>query len=140
MADEPKLIVNGREYPMPDSFTMGELADMEQITGQGYDLSKGGVRAMLALTYVAIKRIDPRVTVEDIRALGQDDFEIVGGDDVPPVLSGPGDSPTETAKPSRAGSASRSSVTPPASNAPSNASAHPRRASTTTSTKPPAEH
>lgn len=85
MPDEPKLVVNGREYPMPDSFTLGELADMEKITGQDYDLSKGGVLGTLALAYIAIKRVDPRVTIEELRDVSQDDLEITGMPDLPPA-------------------------------------------------------
>lgn len=102
MSDEPKLVVNGREYPMPDSFLMGELADMEKITGQDYDLSKGGVLGTLALAYVAIRRVDPTVTVDDIRNLSQDDFEIKGVSVSPPAggaLNGSAPSSSGTSEP-----------------------------------------
>jgi hypothetical protein len=79
---------------------MGELADMEKITGQGYDLEQGGVLGTLALVYVAIKRVDARVTIDDIRGLGPDDVGIEGVEDLPPVLSGNGTSPPATAPPS----------------------------------------
>jgi len=84
MEDQLTLIVNGREYAMPDTFTLGELADMEKITGQGYDLAKGGVQGTLALAYVAMRRVDDRVTIDDLRGLTPDEFEIKGADSVPP--------------------------------------------------------
>jgi hypothetical protein len=112
MTDEPKLIVNGREYAMPESFTMGELADMEKITGQGYDLEAGGVLGTLALVFVAIRRTDPRVTVDDIRNLGPDDVGIKGVPDLPPVLSGNGTSPLAPAPPSTKTSGKGSEPTP----------------------------
>lgn len=61
--------VNGREYEVPERFTLGELADMEKITGQGYDLGQGGILGTLALMAVAIRRVDPAVTLDEIRAL-----------------------------------------------------------------------
>jgi len=90
MAD-PKIIVNGKEYPLvpPDDMTLGEAAEAERITGQGYDWDKriGGV-GMLALTYIAVKRIDPRVTLADLEGLHGEDLEIVGvedGEAIPPA-------------------------------------------------------
>jgi hypothetical protein len=54
------------------------------------------VLGTLALVYVAVKRVNPAVTVDDIRNLGQDDLEIAGVEEAPP-LTGAG---TETAPPS----------------------------------------
>jgi len=107
MAD-PQIVVNGRTYPLPTSFTMGELADMEEITGQDYDLSKGGVKGTMALAYVAIRRADPTVTVEDIRNLGQDDIGFEGVDDNPPSTGAPASESGESAPSSTADSANGS--------------------------------
>lgn len=89
MAEEeaPKIIVNGTEYPLPTSYTLGEEADMEKITGQGYDLSQGGPLGLLAIMYVAIHRADPKVTVDDIRNLSADELDIrtSGAAEVPPT-------------------------------------------------------
>jgi len=98
---EPKIVVNGREYPFPENFTMGELADIEDICGQDYDITKGGGKGTLALAFIAIRRQDPRVTIAAIRNLTQDDFEVVGGDDGPPSQSASsddssGNAPTST--------------------------------------------
>ena len=82
---EPMIKVNGREYPLPTSYTLGEEADMEKITGQGYDLSKGGALGLLAIMYVAIHRADPTVTVDDIRSLSAEDLDIqTSGEVIPP--------------------------------------------------------
>lgn len=70
-----KVRVHGREYDFPE-FNLGDMADMEKITGQGYDLNQGGVLGLLAAIYVAVKRENPGVTVDEIRALGPDDFEV----------------------------------------------------------------
>lgn len=88
---EPKIVVNGKDYPLPDSFTLGESADMEKITGQGYDLSQGGALGLLAIAYVAVRRLDASVTVDDIRVLTADDIEVVQEDTEPlppPVAAG----------------------------------------------------
>jgi hypothetical protein len=85
--------VNGKEYPLPTSYTLGEEADMERITGQGYDLSKGGALGLLAIMYVAIHRADPSVTVDDIRSLSAEDLDIqTSGEVVLPPPSGAGSS------------------------------------------------
>jgi hypothetical protein len=73
-----KVVINGREYPFPEEYTMGELADVEEIVGQGYDFARGGVRSVLALLYIAAHRVDSTVTIADIRALQPEDFEVKG--------------------------------------------------------------
>lgn len=82
---EPKLNINGKEYAMPSSFTLGESADMEKITGQDYDLAKGGALGLLAIAYVAVRRVDPSVTVDDIRLLTDADIEVVQPEDAKPL-------------------------------------------------------
>jgi hypothetical protein len=112
MADEPRIIVNGREYPIPDSFTMGELADMEAITGQDYDPSKEGYRGTLALVFVAVKRVDPRVTLDDIRELKEDDLDIKGLPDSPPALGASNGAAPTSSKGSGKGSVPTPDATP----------------------------
>lgn len=107
---EPKIIVNGKEYPLPTSYTLGEEAEMERITGQGYDLAQGGPLGLLAIMYVAIHRADPSVTVDDIRSLSADELDIqTSGDVVPPTVGG---EPPEHTPPS-SGSSSPDSVDDP---------------------------
>lgn len=86
---DPRIVVNGVEYPIPDAFTMGERADMERITGQDYDPSKGGYLGTLALMYVCVKRVNPRVEIDDLRGLGENEVDIKGLPDLPQPLGAP---------------------------------------------------
>ena len=77
--------VYGKSYPflMPAELTMGELADAEKITGQGYDLNEGGYAGFLALTYLSVRRVDDRITVDEIRSLAGDEIQFVRPEAVP---------------------------------------------------------
>jgi len=87
---EPKVVVNGVEYPIAtlDTLTLGELAEAEQITGQGYDLEKDGWLGSLAIRYISVKRVDPRVTLDDLKHLSQSDVEMIGEADAGPPADG----------------------------------------------------
>lgn len=106
--------INGKEYPVPESFTMGELADMEEITGQGYDMTKGGVKGMMAIALVAARRKDPSVTVEDIRQLRMDQIEAVDDEDgaAEPIPIERGASSSSAAASSETGSGATQATTP----------------------------
>ena len=86
-----KLVVNGREYPfvLPRELTLGEAAEVEGITGQGYDFDKGGAKGMLALAFVSIRRVDPSVRLEDLEMLTGDKIDLQGpeADALPPASS-----------------------------------------------------
>lgn len=86
-----KIQVNGVEYELPeeDDLTLGEIADIEDVCGQGYDLSQPGSKVMLAMTYVAMRRKDPTVTLEDVRSVRMIHMEV--DDDEPEEV------PTEAA-------------------------------------------
>lgn len=82
--------INGKEYPLPESFTMGELADMETVTGQGYDMGQRGLKGMLAIAWIAARRVDASVTIDDIRNLRPDQIEAADESEVvadPPTTS-----------------------------------------------------
>lgn len=68
------VTVEGVEYEIPEKLTFGDLADIEEITGQAYNPKKSGPRMMLALTYIAMRRRNPQLTIDDIRDL---DFELI---------------------------------------------------------------
>lgn len=89
---DPKVVVNGKEYPFitEGDLTLGEAAEIEEITGQGYDLSRIGALGLMALTLVSIKRVDPTVTLDDLKGLkaGDIDLQVEEAEPVPPTSSG----------------------------------------------------
>jgi hypothetical protein len=91
-----KFKIWGKDYEIPDEFDMGELAEIEQITGQGYDMSRPGALGTLALMYVAVRRVDPTVTVDALRKLKVEDLNITREDeaaDADPPAPTPSDEP-----------------------------------------------
>jgi hypothetical protein len=109
---EPKIVVNGKEYELPTSFTLGESADMEKITGQGYELEKGGALGLLAIAYVAVRRVDPSVTVDDIRSLTDTQIDVLRDKDAEPVPPTSADDTPVNSGPSSATSGSGSDDSP----------------------------
>jgi hypothetical protein len=94
MADA-KVLINGKEYPFPTEFTLGEEAEVERITGQGYDMSIPGALGLLAIAFIAVRRVDPTVRLEDIQALKPGELTLDAEDDVdvpPPFAAGPNES------------------------------------------------
>ena len=98
MADEAKLLINGREYPMPTSFTLGEARMVKRLTGKSMDelgdLSGADPDWMVALVWIAMHRDDPTLTVEQVEALMFEDLEFTEADEgapSPPVTSEPND-------------------------------------------------
>lgn len=84
--------LEGREYPIPESFTLGEMCDMEQHFGVRFsDDGDLGIRGTAAILWVAIRRVDPSVKVDDIRGMDIEVLESFGlevADQDPPVESG----------------------------------------------------
>jgi hypothetical protein len=88
MADgEVMFKVSGREYPLPTELTLGEMCDAERFFGVEFgNNASSGIRMAAAMLWIAITRVDPTVTVDDVRALPPDVFEGFGeGDALPPV-------------------------------------------------------
>ena len=79
--------VDGREYEIPGDLTLGEMCDAEQFFGVEFgQAATSGMRMAAALLYIAIRRVDPSVTVEDVRNLPPEVFaNMDDGDAVPPV-------------------------------------------------------
>jgi hypothetical protein len=98
MASEPMTFrVNGVDYPVPTDMTLGEMADMERFFGVNFQKPETSTMAMWAgLLYIAIRRVDDTVTVDDIRALPSDSFDQVGGDARPPDETHDSEQPAST--------------------------------------------
>ncbi len=107
MADA-KVLINGKEYPFPAEFTLGEEAEVERITGQGYDMTKPGARGLLAIAYIAVRRVDPSVRLEDIEALKPGELTLDAEDDAdvpPPSAAEPNENGGTSSSSSKAASA-----------------------------------
>lgn len=86
---ESKIIIDGSEYPVPEKLTLGEAADVEEITGQAYDPGKPGAKMTLAILYVAMRRADPAVKLEDVRDLDLEGIDFKEADAGPPAKKAP---------------------------------------------------
>jgi hypothetical protein len=78
--DQPRFRVNGRDYLVPTTFTVGEMCDAERYFGVefGSDAAGSSMRMAAAMLWIAVRREDPTVTVDDIRNLPPDVFAAVG--------------------------------------------------------------
>lgn len=78
-------------------FTLGEVELIEDISGQTVSAIAGGsgisAKAMTAMVYVHLKRTDPEVTLDDVRAMRLSTVEFGG-----PDPNGQGDAPSGTAR------------------------------------------
>jgi hypothetical protein len=87
---KPAFVVNGKEYDVPEDLTLGEMCDAERYFGVEFGTTTANtstVRMAAALLWVAVKRQDDTVTIDDIRALPPDVFKVAEGDAGPPALS-----------------------------------------------------
>ena len=69
MSEKPKFVVNGKEFPLPENYTLGEMCDAETLFGVDFNDPRESARDIAATLYIAIRRVDPTVTVEDIRTI-----------------------------------------------------------------------
>jgi hypothetical protein len=104
---EPGLRVNGKFYPLPSSYTLGEAEVVERVTGMNVQqfteaLPKQAqkehqdVRVLIAFVWHAMHRENPDLTVDEVRALEFDDLNWEGLDegdaaDPPPETSAKND-------------------------------------------------
>jgi hypothetical protein len=84
--DQPRFRVNGRDYLVPTTFTVGEMCDAERYFGVefGSDAAGSSMRMAAAMLWIAVRREDPTVTVDDIRNLPPDVFSALGEESRPP--------------------------------------------------------
>jgi hypothetical protein len=105
-----KITVNGREITFPpEDPTMGEMADAENYFGvEWINPERSGMRITAAFLFIALKRVDKTVTVDDVRALDPAILkQLAGGDDSPPEET----APAEPSKSDSNGSSDSSSRT-----------------------------
>lgn len=97
---EPKLVIDGREYQMPTSFTLGEARVVKRLTGRVLDelggLSGSDPDWIVALVWIAMHREDATVTVEQVEALDFGDLQMEGQEDEPSPPDGPAQPAPET--------------------------------------------
>lgn len=96
---KPKFVVNGKDYPVPTDFTLGELCDAEQYFGVDLNDNRATVRSIAATLFVAIQRVDPTITIEDIRGIPAKqlrDIAAKAGDASPPAQPQSGEKPSES--------------------------------------------
>ncbi len=91
MAEAGSFKVWGKSYNLPTDLTFGEMCDAEDSFGVEFsNPDKSSVRMAAAMMWIAIRRQDPTVDVEDIRALPISVFEsIISEDDADPPTSTP---------------------------------------------------
>lgn len=71
MAEAVKLNIDGTEYELDvEGLTFGEVEVIEDATGRAFgDLDFDSAKALMGLALVAMRRKNPLVTLDDIRAL-----------------------------------------------------------------------
>jgi len=109
-ASKPQpFVVNGKEYPVPEKFDLGEMCDAENLFGVNFeDPVASRMRMITATLYIAIRRVDPTVTVEDIRAIDPEELFAamkVQAESTPPSPPPSSEEPTSTKSISGSGSA-----------------------------------
>lgn len=71
-----RFTIWGKEYEVPEKFTLGETADVEEICG-GETAEGRRIRRTLATVWIAVRRVDPTAKFDDIRNLDWDEIEWV---------------------------------------------------------------
>jgi hypothetical protein len=114
--------VNNKEYAFPPSdLTLGEMCDAEQYFGVDFNAgSQSGMRMTAALLWIAIRRQDKTVTVDDVRDLDPQVFAELAGDNGNPPTSEPSVSSEPPSSASTTNS-DGSALDPPASGSPGSA-------------------
>lgn len=92
-----KLIVDGREYEVPEMFTLGEARVLKRFTGLTLtglaQIDPSDPDMLAALVLIAMRRHDPAVTEAAVDGLSLDGFELRPADeedDAGPPAEAPG--------------------------------------------------
>jgi hypothetical protein len=110
---KPKFVVNGKEYPVPEDLTLGEMCDAERFFGVEFgNNASSGFRMASSLLWIAIQREDPTVTVEDVRALPPEVFAAFAEEESRPPKIGAGASEKPASGPRSGAGSSNGGVDP----------------------------
>lgn len=100
--DDVRVKIDGREYPVPDRWTLGEQALFKTIAGvRMMELDEamraGDPQALMALFLIVKRRAGEKATVEDVERVTDFEFigEVVEGDAVPPPVPATVSPPSE---------------------------------------------
>ena len=82
-----KIKVQGEVYELDfDQMLWGELSDLEDLLGCSLeDANLATAKGVLALAYIAVRRSQPAVTLDSLRALPMTEIELVEDDAVDPT-------------------------------------------------------
>jgi len=82
-----RIKVQGEVHELDfDQLTWGELAELEDLLGSSLeDANLATAKGVLALAFVAVKRAQPAVTMESLRALPMGEIELVEEPDPTPA-------------------------------------------------------
>lgn len=92
MSDSVKFSIEGKTYSLEvDSLTFGEVELIEDATGKAFgELDFESAKSLMALAWVARRRVEPLCTLDDMRALPVSSVQPV--DEPDPTTAGePGD-------------------------------------------------
>ena len=85
-----KIRIQGVEYEIdPSDLTWGEMETLEQETGKPIGkMDTESATTLLVLAWLARRRKEPLVTLDDMRALPMDAIEVVDEPDPTPAAEG----------------------------------------------------
>ena len=89
MSDSVRFSIEGKEYSLDvDSLTFGEVELIEDATGKAFgELDFDSAKSLMALAWVARRRVEPLCSLDDMRALPISAVQPVE-DDVDPTSAG----------------------------------------------------
>ena len=70
---EGKIVVEDKEYPFPQRLTIAESLDIERIVIEG---GGGQIHMTAAMVWIAMRRVDPGTTWEQVGELDLEDFDV----------------------------------------------------------------
>lgn len=97
-----RVRIDGREYPVPDKWTLGEQALFKTVAGVRMleldeAMQAGDPQVLMALFMIVKRRAGEKATVADVEQVTDFEFigEVVDGDAVPPPVPAIASEPSE---------------------------------------------